>query len=301
MDERQTQIREGAGLEESRLNREFIDWLSRWSTPILLVILAIAAGYIVYQRVQQSRLETVNQAFLELGLASSTASPNPRALEDIARTYRNVRGVPHIANLAAADEYLRSVRLGVAPGAQVSPDGAVAEGDVLTDEQRTRYLSEAERLYGDVLGKTEPEPAKAIHAISAAYGLAAISEIRGDFEAARRHYERVIAIAERTGFESQAAVARQRIANMGALAERPRLYAAAELPKLPGSESQPATPELPGLNDAGGVFQPPQFFDLQPEQALPGTMDVPGGTPDPDPENPQDPPAEEPADPASPK
>ena len=48
MEERQTQIREGAGLEESKLNVEFIDWLQRWSTPILLLVAGAALGMGLY-------------------------------------------------------------------------------------------------------------------------------------------------------------------------------------------------------------------------------------------------------------
>src|SRR5690606_41971572 len=108
MDERQTKIKEGAGLEESRLNTEFIDFLQRWGTPALLVVAVIALGYFGYQRLQMARTEKVNQAFVELEAALSTDNPNPRALEDIAATYSSTRAVPHIASLTAADGYLRA-------------------------------------------------------------------------------------------------------------------------------------------------------------------------------------------------
>lgn len=285
MDERQTQIRQGAGLEESRVNREFVDWLSRWSTPILLVFLVLAATYVIYQRVQQGRVETVNRAFMELELATATQNPNPRVLEDIARTYRNIRAVPHIANLLAADEYLRAARLNVAPGTQISPDGTVEEEDVLNEEQRQRYLAEAERLYSHVLGTTQNERHKGIHAISAAYGLAAISETRGDLEAARGHYQRVIEIAERTGFRHQVAIARHRLENVDRLAELPRLYASAELPQLPGMDEpgEPTGMEIPGMElptfQFDGGMETPDFFDPGPEQELPGQLEVPGTEP----------------------
>ena len=42
MDERQTQIREAAGLDESRLNTEFVEFLRKWG-PIALGVLAVAA------------------------------------------------------------------------------------------------------------------------------------------------------------------------------------------------------------------------------------------------------------------
>jgi hypothetical protein len=254
MDERQQKIREGAGLEESRLNVEFIDWLRRWSTPFLLVVAVVALSYVVYQRVQQSRLETLGTAFVELEAARSTAAPNPRALEDIARAYRNVRGVPYIALLAAGDEYLRSARLGVAPGAEVRPDGTVADGDLMNQDQRDRFLADAERLYREVLQSTQGDTAKAIHAISAAYGLAAVAEMRGDLAAAKAEYERVIALSEAAGYASHVAVAHHRIENLPALSERQRLYAAAELPPLPGAGQ---APEPDGAANFESIFQQP--------------------------------------------
>jgi hypothetical protein len=42
MDERQTQIRERAGLEEARYNQDFIEFLRRFGTPILMVAAVIA-------------------------------------------------------------------------------------------------------------------------------------------------------------------------------------------------------------------------------------------------------------------
>jgi tetratricopeptide (TPR) repeat protein len=274
MDERQQQIRQGAGLEESRLNLEFIDWLRRWSTPFLLVIALAALGYVVYQRVQQSREQRIDHAFVELEAAISTAAPNPRALEDIARTYRGIRGVPHVARLAAGDQYLRAARIGLAPGAMLQPDGTVDEADLLNEEQRTRYLSEAERLYRDVLADTQADDTKAIHAMSAAYGLAAIAETRGDLDEARRHYERILSMSELAGYPQHTAVARQRMERLPELAERERLYAAAELPPLPGAEQAAEGPESPSFNFDS--FFAPQFNEPGGEEE---TMLFPGGLP----------------------
>lgn len=301
MEERQTKITEGAGLEESRLNREFIDWLSRWSTPILLLVIVVAGGYILYQRIQQGRLETLNQAFIEFEAAAGTASPNPRALEDIAQTYRGIRSVPHLANLAAADEYLRAARLGAAPGAQIMPDGTIAAADQLTEEQRNRYLADAERLYTSTFQATEADSTKALIAISAAYGIAAVREFQGRIDDARAQYERIAALADRTGYASHITLARQRIENLSRIAERPRLFAAAELPALP-TPPQPPPPDpgafelMPGGSE--GVFQGSGF---DPSSLLFPGLAPEGGQPQ---QEPVDPPAEpgssEPGEPAPP-
>jgi hypothetical protein len=298
MEERQTKITEGAGLEESRLNKEFIDFLQRWSTPVLLVIALIAVGYIGYQRLQQARIDKVNNAFVELEAALSTTNPNPRVLEDVAASFSSTRAVPHIASLAAADEYLRAARVGIAPGAQLRPDGTVEPSDLLSDEQRTRYLAEAERLYTGVLNATHAQHGMAIHAISAAYGLAAVAESQSppQLDVARGHYERIIAIAERAAYDQHARNARQRIETLAdhVPIERPRLYAAAELPAPPVN---PNAPMMPGNQ----MFELPPGVDLEslfPPQAEPtGEPEQPGAEPTPQPGElpPPLPPAPEPS------
>ncbi|MEM1423311.1 MAG: hypothetical protein AAGH64_04835, partial [Planctomycetota bacterium] len=45
MDDRQQQVKIGAGLEESRINRELIDWLNKWGMRILIVVLLVVAAY----------------------------------------------------------------------------------------------------------------------------------------------------------------------------------------------------------------------------------------------------------------
>jgi hypothetical protein len=227
---------------------------------VLLLVAVIALGYIGYQRLQQARIDKVNNAFVELEAALSTTNPNPRALEDVASSYRGTRAVPHIASIAAADEYLRAARVGIAPGTQLRPDGSVDSADLLSDEQRTRYLGEAERLYNDVLSATHASPGMEIHAISAAYGLAAVAESRTPpaLDVARGHYERIIAIAERSAYDQHARNARQRIETLAerAPAERPRLYAASELPTPP---VDPNAPVMPGNQ----MFELPPGIDLE--------------------------------------
>jgi len=48
----------------------------------------------------------------------------------------------------------------------------------MTDEQRAATLGDAEKLYQKILDATGSDPKKAVHALSAAYGLAAVAECR---------------------------------------------------------------------------------------------------------------------------
>src|ERR1044071_6876732 len=105
MEERQTQIKEGAGLEESKLNVEFIDWLQRWSTPILMVIAVVAVGFWGYRKWEQAKRAEVDRAFSEFTAAAEVGTPNPTSLIGIAEQYKGIRAVPLLAQLKAADVY----------------------------------------------------------------------------------------------------------------------------------------------------------------------------------------------------
>lgn len=295
MDERQQQIRERAGLEESRLNTELIDFLRSWSTPVLLVIAAVAAGYVLYQRWDQSKLAEVNQAFVELDAAVSTGNPSPEALRQLAEQYDGIRGVPILARLEAADAYLEAVRTGLRPGAVVGPDGKVQnEQDQLGDADREQYLKEAESLYRQALADAERMPNGSIHQMSALYGLAAVAESRGDLDGAKGHYERVKTVAEAAGFPLQVKLAQQRIDTLPQISTEPVLVAEAQLPRLPWVPEPAPAPALESASD--GNSAPPEAS----EPAEPAPEDGAPAGEAPAEENPPAAPAPEPA-PSDPK
>jgi len=245
MDERQTHIKEGAGLEESRLNVEFIEFLRKWSTPVLFVIAAVLLGFVVFQRLEQSRLARVDEAFVDLESASS-----PDSLRSVAEDYDGVRAVGVLARLEAADLYLSSVRRGVKAGAEITVGGEVAnEDDLLDDATRDLYLTRAEELFSDVLQKARGKESWALHEVNALFGLAAVSESRSDTEAARGHYRAASDAAESAGFMPLSRVAQHRLDSLADL-EMPKLYARAEIAPLPGAEPVevvvPESEPLPG-------------------------------------------------------
>jgi hypothetical protein len=266
MEERQTKIKAGAGLEESRYNVEFIDFLQKWSTPALMVIAIVVLGMFSYRKYTEYRTGKVERAFGELSASVESSSPNPESLKILAIEFEGIRGVPVMARLAAADEYLRAARLNLRTGAKLEPDGTVPAEELLSPEDRTRYLSEAQQLYQAVLDQNAQDSARLIHAISAAYGLAAVAECKGEADAARRAYERVTQLAERAGFSEHIAAAKKRMDDLATLAAMPKLYVAAELPKPP-EPPKPVMPELPGLGLPGATGATGQV----PETAPPAT------------------------------
>jgi hypothetical protein len=240
MDERYSQIREGAGLEESKLNVEFIEWLRRWSTPLMMVAAITAAGYFLYQRYEKAQLAKVDRAFQELETALSTASPE--SLKSVADEYDGVRGVSVMARLGAADAYLRSARTGIKPGAAPKQDGTFDAADVLGDKDREAMLADAEKLYTQVLAGTESNERESLHAIGAAFGLAAVAESRGQTDQAKKQYDRIVDLSQKGGYTTQGDIAKKRLESLSVIGDSTQLLAKADLPTPPSPPPPPAPP-----------------------------------------------------------
>lgn len=276
-DDRQFQIREKAGLEESRLNQDFIDLLRKVSTPLLVVVALIVGSYALYTRYTKAQLDNLNLAFAELNAATATENPNPTTLLDLAAQHKGLPGVAFKARLDAADAYLRAVRRHVALGAQVEADGTITNADgVLTPQLREQYLAAAREQYELVLNATKGDTAKAPFSISAAFGLAAVAECEANFSAAEALYDQAASLADSLGMTTQAAIARNRKASMDSIRANPQLLSKAELP-------QPPAPPAPA-----------------PEGPTPPPAETQAPTTPPATDTPAAPPAPQP-DPASPK
>lgn len=254
MDERHGQIREGAGLDEARLNVEFIDFLKKWSTPILVVIAVVALGYFLLQKRRDSRVAARAAAYAQLDAAREAG--NPAGLIAVADEHRGEGAVAEMAYLTLADIYLASSRLGITPEGRV--DGAGTPDDpasLLSDEQKAQQLEKAAEFYKKVLDATSGKPDMAIHTIGGLYGLAAVAESKGDLEAARRHYETIETAAKNADMPEQLQLVKQRLETLGNLSNLPRLYVKAEIPQsVAGS-----IPEglVPVPNPFGPGQQPP--------------------------------------------
>lgn len=200
MDERQTQIKEGAGLEENRINQDLVDFLNKWSSPFLFVLLIVVAGFWAYRWWEGYQLKRVNEAFATYELTIAGGSPNPDSLTQIADDYAGVRAVPALANLRKADLYLRAATVGLEPGASPDPrTGEFAEGDLLDDGTKTSYLESAASIYAGVADAAENSKRWVI-AANACYGLAAAHASLGRAEQAQAALDRAKSIAEEGGY-----------------------------------------------------------------------------------------------------
>jgi hypothetical protein len=299
MDKRHFEIREGAGLEESRLNYEFIDFLKKWSTPVLMVVAAIALGYAGWQRYTKAQAATVANAFKDLNAASgsyrmdrvnpqlvnptSAGDANPDVLRRVADDYPKVKGVATLAKLQAADAYLRAVRVGAKPGATFNNKGELTNpDDALKPADVTAYLDNAESLYREILTTSQATRGQILMQINSLYGLAAVAESRGKFDDAKASYAKLIELCDGGPFAAQAEVARKRTASIDNLKTLPTLTSSTEFPRIEGFDA-PLAPPIPAPSATPTEPAPP------PE---PAPAPAPGNQP---PQEPVKEPAQEPA------
>lgn len=299
MEQRHQQIRERAGLEEARLNVEFIDFLRKWG-PIVLTIAAIAAGgQFAWTKYKAAQVDKINRAFDEYNKSAMTANPSPLALKAVAEEFSGVRGIGLLARLDAADAYLRSVRAGLKPGANLKADGTVeTPDDLLSEQDRTAYLAEASTLYDQVLSETSAS-GQTMMSVSALYGLAAVAESRQEIDKAKGYYEQIVTKVEGGPYAFHATLAKARIADLPKLAQLPKLFMQAELPRIAGVDPEPAPP-VPPASPAGpaapGDVTAPTPTGLPPAPSADPAAPAPAKPAEPQPEAPK--PEAQPATPA---
>jgi hypothetical protein len=288
LDDRQQTIREGAGLEESRLNTEFIDFLKRWGMHALTLGAVVFGGIALYGRYQKMQAQKADGAFVALMAATAgQESPSPEAMRALAEEHRGVPGVRLLALAQAGDAYITTARKGVRPGV-LPKDGQFAASDLLTAAEREEQLTQAAAMYQEVLGGSKDDAKLALHAIGALHGLAAIAETRAQVDQAKAYYEQAAALADKAQHARIAASARAWAGKVGAISEARKLPAAASIPTLPwaakiepaptidegpvegapGGQVAPAGPELPA-SPASPAIQPTFKPKAEPDSPTP--------------------------------
>lgn len=271
MDDRQSQIRDRAGLEESRLNQDFIDWLSVWGPRLLFLAVIVMGGYWGYRKLDEMKRGKIDRAFADLEAARGRGNASPEALIAVATEFDGVKSVSTLARLEAADAYLDAVRRGVALGAQIKndevgrPTGELENpADELTPETRETYLTQAESLYAEVNASTGSNDAQFLMRLNALFGLAAVAESRGQTDKAKEWYEAIVKATDGTTWGLHAKIAQGRIAELGSLTA---------LTPLPRKADVPKPPEMPQLPIPGAALPEPA------PSAAPTVTPVPASAP----------------------
>lgn len=232
MDKRHAQIKEGAGLEESRLNQEFIDFLQKYSTPVLLVLAVIALGFVGLRKYREHKEAELDRGFSELTLATESGSPSPESLQAIAREFEGDSAVANLAELTAADTRLQALVRGIQPGAETDVDGTLKDPSmVLTPADRDGLLTQIERSYSKVDKELSGVKGRELLRLRAIFGLAALAECRGSADQAKSEYERAKALAKSTGFDYAVALAESRESSIDRVIQSPALLTESDLPK----------------------------------------------------------------------
>ncbi|MEQ9616514.1 MAG: tetratricopeptide repeat protein [Phycisphaerales bacterium] len=238
MDERQDKLQVGAGLQESRLNTDLIQWLEKWGTHILSVVAVIVLGYVGLQYWGKYQDSLRDNAFSAYEAARGTMggdgvlTGNPGNLVLVADEHDGIASVWQLAKLDAADIWLGCAWRGLRPGTEIQ---AHTPEDILTEEQIATYLNDAKAQYEQVLARVRTQDNGKPFQLRALDGLYAVALSQGDRDAARGHLEQLAEIAG-DDYGRAAGIARFTLARLDAI---PSSIDIVDEAKLPASANAP--------------------------------------------------------------
>ncbi len=270
MDDRKEQLQVGAGLQESRLNTDLIQWLNKWSTPALMVIAVIVLGYVGMQKLEEYRDGQIDSAFAAYEASRGTLGPdgiltgNPDNLMRVAGEHDGKASIWELSKLDAAEIWLGCAWRGLKPGTNLQD---ILDEDVLSEDEIAEYLTKARGEFEQVLARVEGNDALRSFELRALDGLSAVAMGNGDREKARELLER---LAERAGedFARIASIAQISIDNIDSIPLDVGIIAEAD---MPASANAPIViggraPQIQALTPG---------FDPSMLQPLPSAIDEP--------------------------
>lgn len=281
MDERQTKIREGAGLEESRINTDLIDFLNKWSSPVLIVIGLIGLGWAGLRYLERTKVAELNNAFAAYEGAVSGGSPSPASLRNIAGEYSGTGAVAELALLKAVDVYLQAAISGIEPGAEIdSATGRPVQVDDALDAEGVRgYLSQARDLSRQVAESTGGESGRELIRVQALMRLGAAEEGLGSMDAAKAGYTSAAITARESGLPELAVLAENRAAAVDTLDTAIVLPSQASLAPLPGAATGPGVGSSMTLEELMSMQEAIRAEDAPAETGTADPMEAPAADP----------------------
>ncbi|MEM8835797.1 MAG: hypothetical protein AAGD00_08250 [Planctomycetota bacterium] len=292
----QGRLEVGAGLQESRLNTDLIDWLNKWGVYILSGVLVIALIYVGSVQLEQAKEDRLDEAFTGHSAArgergrDTVLMGSPDTLLALAEDSKGQGSVSLIARLDAADIYLGSARRGLRPGADITNP---QPEDELTDDQIESMLAQAGEQYQRVLDTTGSSTDHAVVRLHALEGLASTLLSRSNIGDAEATLTEAAELAESVGLTKRALAIRNRIERAESVAMNVTLYSENDLMR----EYRRATDTvLPADPPAAGAAPPTIITggDGSPIQLRP--VERPDDAPLADPRDPENQPMPDPMD-----
>lgn len=243
MEQRQTQVQVGAGLQESRLNTDLINFLQKYGSWAVYALLVVVLAYLGLDRWNQYREGVRDKAFTDYRAAST--SSNPVSLISAAKDHAGTT-VAAMSRIEAVRLYVDGARRGLKPGAD--PLKPLPE-DKLDEAGKRAMVGDADKLIDEILAD---RAAPAALAQQARWFRAGIQADGGDIDAAVATMKSLEEQAKALGFADQEAKARERIVHLGKLKSLKPLFAKADLPESAREPDAPAptvpgTPTIPGM------------------------------------------------------
>ncbi len=248
----QTKLESGAGLQDSRLNEDFLNWLNKWGPRILYGVLAVVLVYVGLQWFGRYQERITDQAFAEL--TAALESQDPQLLLTVAAAHPDRAAIEELARLQLG-------RIYVATGIERAAPNAEPGAEPLTDDEvagQFRLAIEQFRLVLDDTRDTNP-----IFAQQARWGIITSHMSLGEREQALAmldEFEQNIDDLGAADTQRGAAAERRRILERGDLGtnlmprqllpdhalapeELRRMRDEATQSMLPGSDGPPAGPQ----------------------------------------------------------
>lgn len=231
MEQRQTQVQVGAGLQESRLNTDLINFLQKYGSWAVYALLAVVLGYLGLNYLERKQEENRDAAFADY--RSATSASSPASLVDTATKHEGTT-VASMSRIEAVRLYVDSARRGLKPGTDLA---APKPEDKLDEAGKRQMMADADKLIDAILGdKAAPAALKQ----QARWFRAGVQADGGDIDGAIRTMQELESQAKALGFADQEIKAKERIAHLGKLKNIKPIFAKADLPESAREPDAPA-------------------------------------------------------------
>lgn len=222
MEQRQRQVQVGAGLQESRLNTDLINFLQKYGSWAVYALLAVVLAYVGNNWWKNHKEGRHDNAFADLRAAAT--SGNPASLVDVANNHPHSTAAD-LARVSAAGLYVDLARKGLKPGANFA---APTPEDRLDEAGKRSMEAEASKLIDTVLAdKDATETLKQ----QMRWFRATLQVDAGQVDAAIKTMEEVASVAKAAGFPDQEAKATERIAHLRRIATLKPVLSRNDLPE----------------------------------------------------------------------